>query len=48
MPGLVIVKILVVGGPVDVYYLVRPENTSIGDPSITAVMQYGQKVCLSD
>ncbi|KAK8805332.1 hypothetical protein WA158_001989 [Blastocystis sp. Blastoise] len=42
-PTMLVIKFMVIGGPVDVYYMVKPENDKIGDPSIQALATYGEK-----
>lgn len=33
-----------IGGPFDVYYMVRPESKERGDPDDRIVMRFGEKV----
>lgn len=38
------IRCLVIGGPFDVYYMVRPESKERGDPDDRTVMRFGDKV----
>lgn len=40
----VYIRCLIMGGPFDVYYMIRPENSVRGDPGDREVMRFGEKV----
>ena len=39
----VYIRCLIMGGPFDVYYMIRPENSVRGDPGDREVMRFGEK-----
>ena len=42
--NVVYIRCLVIGGPFDIYYMVRPESSERGDPDDRTIMRYGEKV----
>lgn len=42
--SVVYIRCLIIGGPYDVYYMVRPESTERGDPDDRTIMRYGERV----
>ena len=44
----VYIRCLIMGGPYDVYYMIRPENSVRGDPGDREVMRFGEKVGIGE
>ena len=46
--NVVYIRCLIMGGPYDVYYMIRPENSVRGDPGDREVMRFGEKVWVEE
>lgn len=44
--SIVYVRCILIGGPYDIYYMVRPESKERNDPDERTVMRFGEKVMI--